>query len=147
MNKFVEIETMDDLSVQNFIDELKSLKICDKITTSTYNTQESYEIFSKLLKYANEKHLPKKIVKYNKKKHKQNKWMTNSILKSINMKDKMYTILIQSDQQDADIYQALKHEFKMYRATLRRSIREAKRLYYFRIFNTFKKDIKKHCPS
>ena len=69
--------------------------------------------------------------------------MTNGILKSINMKDKMYKIVIQSDQQDENLYQALKNEFKIYRATLRRSIREAKRLYYFRIFNTFKNDIKK----
>ena len=41
-------------------------------------------------KMKKDKHLPKKRVRYDKKKHKSSKWMTNGILKSINTKDRMY---------------------------------------------------------
>ena len=66
-------------------------------------------------------------MKYNKKKHKKAKWMTDGILKSINTKDILYKILIQTKADNGEIFNNLKDEFKVYRATLRRSIREAKR--------------------
>ena len=43
-----------------------------------------------LLSPVKDKHLPKKKVKINRKKHKMAKWMTNGILKYINTKDKLY---------------------------------------------------------
>ncbi len=100
-------------------------------------------MFVSLLTYAREKHLPKKRVRYNKKKHKKNKWMTNGILNSINMKDRLYKIFIQTDPRNELIYDRLREEYKKYRKTLRKSIREAKRLYYMRTFNTFRNDVKK----
>ena len=69
--------------------------------------------------------------------------MTNGILKSINKKDKLYKILIQTDVHDTVLFNRLTVEFKLYRATLRKSIREAKRLYFMRTFNMYKSDIKK----
>ena len=70
--------------------------------------------------------------------------MTNAILKSINSKEKLYRKMIQTDIQNEVIYNALKEEYRTYRATLRRSIREAKRMYYVRTFNIYRNDIKKH---
>ena len=52
--------------------------------------QDNYEVLASLVKFAKEKHLPSKIVKYNKIKHMKSKWMTDAILKSINIKDKLY---------------------------------------------------------
>ena len=40
----------------------------------------------------------------------------------------------------------LKEEFMLYRAQLRKSIREAKRINYMKTFNIFKNDIKKLGP-
>ena len=51
--------------------------------------------------------------------------------------------MIQSDWQDITFYNKLKSQYKRYRAVLRKSIREAKRLYHIRMFDTFKNDIKK----
>ena len=51
--------------------------------------------------------------------------------------------MIQADHQNETLYQELKNEYKTYRVVLRKSIREAKRLYHIRIFNTFKHDIKR----
>ena len=142
--KFIEIEVNNELSMQNFIDELKTLNIYDNLITNVSNSlHENYDIFSSFIVYAKDKHLPKKLVKYNKKKHKKSKWMTNGILRSINTKDKLYKILVQADTQNEVIYNVLKNNYLTYRATLRRSIRQAKRIYYTKTFNMYKNDIKK----
>ena len=69
--------------------------------------------------------------------------MTNAILESINTKDKLYKILVQANIQNEILYNNLKLEFKTYKTTLRKCIREAKRLYYLRMFDIAKHDIKK----
>ena len=89
-----------------------------------------------------EKHLPKKTVKFNKRKHKKSKWMTYGILKSINTKDKLYKKIVKADIHDDIHYSALKAEFSEYKKILRRSINEAKHLYYTRTFALYKNDIK-----
>ena len=95
----------------------------------------------KLLSTAKEKHLPKKMVKFDKRKHKKAKWMTNGLLKSINNKDRLYKKLIRTDMDDLQ-YVTLKNEFTAFKNTLRRSINEAKRLYYLRTFALYKNDVK-----
>ena len=88
VNKFINIEKRDDSSMNKFVDELTSLNICDKLDKKlSSDPNNNYEILSGLLKYAREKHLPKKTVKYQKKRHKKSKWISNRILKSINTKD------------------------------------------------------------
>ena len=143
--KYVKIEKYiyTGSSVQKFIDELISTDLYDQLDKSiNSDPQINYEIFSRLVKLAREKCLPKRTVKYNKRKHKNSKWMTDGILKSINTKDKLYKILIQTNVVNTAIFNTLKEEFKVYRATLRRSIREAKRRYYIKTFNMYKNDIK-----
>ena len=88
------------------------------------------------------KHLPKKRVRYDKNKHKSSKWITNCILKSINTKDRMYKKLLRAKISNSESYAILKAEFKAYQSSLRRSIKEAKRLYYIKVFNMYKNDIK-----
>ena len=89
--KYIELERHDDQSLNNFIDELKSSNICEQLQDHVdSNPQDNYELFHRLLQNAKDKHLPKKRVRYDKKKHKSSKWMTNGILKSINTKDRMY---------------------------------------------------------
>ena len=64
--------------------------------------------------------MPKKLVKFDKKKHKQNPWMTNGILNSINSKNKMYRNLLQTDP-NSDRYNTLKVNHKTYKNIIRRS--------------------------
>ena len=112
--------------MNNFIDELKSFNICEKLEDHVDNNpQDNYELFHRLLQYAKNKHLPKKRVRYDKKKHKSSKWMTNGILKSINIKDRMYTKLLRAKISNSESYATLKAEFKAYQSSLRRSIKEA----------------------
>ena len=141
--KFIEIEKSDDRSMHAFVNELNELNIYDQLQSAlNTNPQENYDSFIKLLSSAKNKHLPKRIVRFNKKKHKKAKWLTNGILKSINTKDKMYKKLMKVDNLDEAMYANLKAEFNDYKKILRRSINEAKLLYYKRTFELYRNDIK-----
>ena len=64
------------------------------------------------------------------------------ILNSINKKDRLYKLLLQTDV-NSDKYAALKPTFKQYRETLRRSIKEAKKIYYHRTFLLHQNNVRK----
>ena len=83
------------------MNESEELNIYGKLKTSVNSDhEENYDIMLKLLFTAKEKHLPKKMVKFDKRKHKKAKWMTNGLLKSINTKDRLYNKLIRTDIED-----------------------------------------------
>ena len=70
--KFITIEKNNTASIQNFICEMKTLNIYDKLNKSIdSNLEENYEFFLRSIKDVKNKCLPKKVVKYNKKKHKK----------------------------------------------------------------------------
>ena len=117
VNKYIKIEKMDNISIKKFIDELKSLKIYEQINANGHS-QQNFEIFSHLIKYAEDKHLPIKTVKFSKTKHKKARWMTNAILRSITTKDRLYKLFIQADVNNDELYKTLENEYKMYRAIL-----------------------------
>ena len=71
----------------------------------------------------------------------KSKWMTKGLLRSIKMKDELYKTLLQTTV-NTDLFIALKTEFKLYHEVLRRSIREAKYLYYSKTFALYKGDMK-----
>ena len=141
--KFIDIECNDQRSMQAFLSELEDMDIYDKLEQSVdSNPHDNYDRFITLINNAKEKHLPKKTVKFNKKKQKQSKWMTYGILKSINTKDILYKKLVKADIHDEIQYSTLKAEFGEYKKILRRSINEAKHLYYARTFALCKNDVK-----
>ena len=82
-------------------------------------------------------------MKYDKKRHMQSSWMTRSILNSINTKNLLYKNFIQANSQNVNLYSEFKEEYATYKTKLRKSIREAKRLHYLRLFTLHKNDIKK----
>ena len=106
------------------------------------NPNDNGEIFMTHFQLAKNKHLPMKSVRYQKRKHKQSKWMTTGILNSINTIDRLYKTLLKTDT-NSDDYRVAKANFKCYREILRNSIERAKMLYYKRTFNFYQNDIKK----
>ena len=89
--KHVEIQNNDYHSIQNFVHDLEKLNIYEKLHTS-FDTrpEESYGNLLKLLSTAKDKQLPtKNKAKFNRKKHKKSKCITNRILKSMNTKNKL----------------------------------------------------------
>ena len=81
----------------------------------------------KLIQVTKNTYFPKKTVKFNKKKHKTSNRMTYGILNSINKKDRLYKLLLKTDV-NSDKCADVKATFKQYKETLRRSIREAKKI-------------------
>ena len=75
--------------------------------------------------------------------HKNLKWIINGILNSINKKYNLYKTLVQTNRNNIVLYEMLKNKFKKYRASLRKTIRKAKRDFYTHIYNRHKNDIKK----
>ena len=70
--KFIDIECNDQRSMQAFLSELEDMDIYDKLEQSVdSNPHDNYDRFITLINDAKEKHLPKKTVKFNKKKHKK----------------------------------------------------------------------------
>ena len=86
--------------------------------------------------------MPGKRVRYDKKLHEDNPWMTTGILKSINAKDKLYKVLKQISKESLN-YSDIQTNFKTYLKIIGRSIMFAKQDYYQRMFNTSSKDMKK----
>ena len=128
--KFVEIQVNDPDSIQNFVNELDELNLYNHLQTAIDSSPDvNYDTMLELLSTVKDKHLPKKCVKFNRKKHKMAKWMTNGILKSINTKDKLYKKLVKMDVDGNAQHTTLKKEFNIFKNTLRSSINEAKRLY------------------
>ena len=70
-------------------------------------------------------------------------WMTRGILMSINTKNMLYKIFIQDDSQNVYTNTNFNQVYINYKATLRESIRAAKRMYYLRLFTLYKNDSKK----
>ena len=110
--KFVEIQINDSDSIQNFVNKLDELKIYNHLHTAIGSSPDvKYDTMLELLSTVKDKHLPNKWIKFNRKKHKMAKWMTNGILKSINTKDKLYKKLVKMDVDGNAQYPTLKFFF------------------------------------
>ena len=104
-------------------------------------TNKNYDTTIKIVLSAKAKHLPTRRVKFNRRKHRIQMWVTKRIIKSINTKDKMYKKLVQS-RYDSYLCETLNAQFNKYRNILKKTIAKAKRIYYVDVFNRFKNNIK-----
>ena len=119
------------------LDELLcKLDIPDDVLSSSNVFCELHSSFMNRFTTLKQQCIPKKTVRYNKKVHKDNPWITNGILKSINSKDKLYKALIKTPKESPN-YAVLQTNFKIYRKIIRRSIMFAKRDYYRSVFNKY----------
>ena len=94
---------------------MDALNIYDELNQSIdSNPEENYKVFLKLIRDVKDKCLPKKFVKYNKKKHIKCKChpFTSALLKSINTENQLYKEWIKTDVNDLDLYSRRKEEFK-----------------------------------
>ena len=95
---------------------------------------ENFNLFMQTFSTLKEKYLPKRRVKFNKRKHRKNQWLTQGFLNSINAKDKLYKLLLQTPS-DSPEYQQLKTNVKTYKNIIRRTILHAKGDCYRKTFN------------
>ena len=123
-----------DLWDSDIISQLDRNPYCDP--NANYNVLHNHLVKLK------DKHMPFKLVKFNKHRHKGSKWITAGIIKSIRYKDNLYRTVQQTDRSSA-AYETLKQSLRTYNALLKRAIREAKITYYNDILEQNKTDMRK----
>ena len=123
--------------------ELMSSNITTMLDTNPYgDPNRNFNNFHDHIMKLKERHLPVKYIKYNRHKHKRNKWTTNGIIRSIRYRDNMYKVLKQTDPTSSP-YEEAKGRLQCYNKILKKAIRETKVNYYENVFNTFNGDARK----
>ena len=141
--KFIKIKNNSPINITKFKDGLKSsIKLKEIKHNVNTNPNISYNILCTEISKNMEKHMPDKLVKFNKHKHKRSRWITRGIIKSVAFRDKM-RFKLKATNQDTPEYQVLKVNLSTYNNILKRNIRLAKQTYYETCFNKYKNDIRK----
>jgi hypothetical protein len=142
-NRHLNIYRNDILSLNNFKEEIANLNLVEKINNSNVNDPNyNYDLINSHLTTAINKFLPVKTVRYNKNKHRKDKWITQGILNSIRFRNKLYAKLKKLDTSTSE-YQNTKTNLQTYNRILKQNIRNAKKMYYHNCFNRFRSDITK----
>ena len=105
------------------------------------NPNDNYTKLQDILIKIKEKQLPNKTIQFNKQKHKKTPWITRSIIKSINFKNRLYKLLRVTPTNSLH-YTTLKTNLQNYNKILKSSIRLAKKHYYLSNLQKCKGDIK-----
>ena len=107
----------------------------------TADPTKNLNILNNVISQAKNKHLPYRKVKFNKHKHKNSKWITKGIVRSISFRDKLY-LKLKRTPVDSERHSILKLNLKTYQSILKRLIRDAKKQYYQKQFEKYKNDLK-----
>ena len=102
----------------------------------------NYNILHDHITEMKKKHLPYKFEKFHKHKHKNNKWISFGIIRSIKTRDEMYLKFKRCNQQHVE-YDTLKNNLHVFNGILKKTIHDAKIQYYDKLFEQYKSDIKK----
>ena len=129
------------LANHDFIQDIDQSHDCDP--------NSNYEIFISKVIEIKDKHIPTKLVKFDKHKHKKESWITFGIIKSISFRDNLRLRLIKTNIHSPE-YEDIKQNLRTYNSIIKNSIRLAKTKYYTEIFDKYKSDMKntwKHISS
>ena len=141
--RFIEIEKNDQQTLEKFLNKLKNSNITNLLNLDeNADPNLNFDLFMKHFMNLKQECFQRKLVRFDKKKHRINPWLTSGILKSINYKDKLYKTLMQTSKDSID-YPVLLSNFKVYKNIIRRSIMLAKRDYYRNAFNRYSTNMKK----
>ena len=141
-SKSVKIQTWNEECIHHFQTELNNANIYELLdTTLTADPTKNLNILNNAISQAKNKHLPYRKVKFNKHKHKNSKWITKGIVRSISFRDKLY-LKLKRTPVDSERHSILKLNLKTYQSILKRLIRDAKKQYYQKQFDKYKNDLK-----
>ena len=136
---FIKVQTWNDECILTFQTELNNANIYDMLDTQLHtDPTENLTTLNMLITQAKDKHLPIKLVKFNKHKHNKSNWISTGIIRSVTYRDQLYMRLKQVPI-DSEMYTHLKTNLATYRL-----IRNAKKAYFQKKFDKYKGDIKKH---
>ena len=89
--RYITIYSNSEEAKNNFKNDIISKNIFDRLNKNlTNNPNENYNILEEEISNSLEIHMIKKTVKFNRRKHKRDPWITFGILHSINRKNSLY---------------------------------------------------------
>ena len=114
----------------NFRNDIASKNIYETLNKDIRcNPNENYSILESEIIKSMESHIDKKTVKLNRRKHKRDPWITVGILRSVNKINKLYKCL-KLTKSDSTIFEERKQRFNQYKNTFRKTITQAKKIYF-----------------
>ena len=135
---YIEVETIIEKTLGQFKNALTSTNIHEKMNHEEYaNPNENYQILINILSKAKEIYMPKTTRRYNKRKDKKEKWMTNELLQQINKKNDMY-VDWKNKSTTTEMYNNKKINFKTFEKIVNINIAETKRIYVKHPYKTLK---------
>jgi exonuclease III len=141
--KYIQQHKQTQTDLENFRNQISIECSIEQFSQEPFESpNHNYETLDDILKSDINKHLPSKLVKYNKHKHKKEKWITKGIMHSIHFRDKLYKRLRNTPATNR-LHETLKINLRTYNRILKKLIREAKKQYYQSCFDKYKNDIKK----
>ena len=143
MPKYIKIRVQSEYAFNNFKKGVQSSNIYDSLDNNSFaNPNNNYNILINKLTQEKEIHMPGKIVKFKKHKHKKTTWITTGVMKSIKYRDNLY-LRLKHTYPNTATYVDIKTNLRTYNSILKKSIREAKRIHFSRIFIQCENNIKK----
>ena len=141
--KYVTIRKRDENSLINFREAIASTDLLSKLDhSSDSDPNKNYDIIHNAIQTSIDEHLPTKTVRFNRYKHKNSKWITSGLLKSIQFRDKLYK-KFHKYKPGTDNRNNLQINLRTFNAILKKSIHMAKSDYYHTQLNKYKKDTRK----
>ena len=135
--KFIQKPFSMDICLNRFRIEVEHSINNDIFNTSVEKSPtEKYDILEKLLVNCHKTAFITRTVQFNKKKHHIKDWMTQSILKSVNYKNKLYKNLVLNKSNA--IYANLKINFNTYQNILKNVIKVRKKIFILSFFISIK---------
>ena len=141
--KYVTIRKRDENSLINFREAIASTDLLSKLDhSSDSDPNKNYDIIHNAIQTSIDEHLPTKTVRFNRYKHKNSKWITSGLLKSIQFRDKLYKKFHKS-KPGTENRNNLQLNLRTFNSILKKSIHMAKSDYYHTQLNKYKKDTRK----
>ena len=142
MPKYIEVQTNSKEAIENFKTHLsRELTQANFDNEILANPNDNYNKLHNILVSCKAENLPKKKVRFNRKKHKIAPWMTYGILQSINKKDALHAKLLKMNPRSPS-YDEIADKLKKYTSILQTCRRRAKADYYKKDFEKRKDSIK-----
>ena len=102
---YITVISNSDQAKQNFKNDLESRNIYNMLNKEpNANPNENYLILQTAITDSMKTHLTKKVMKFNRKKHKRDPWMTYGILNSVNRKNLLYKKLMKINRDPLLFY-------------------------------------------
>ena len=139
---YVKISKSDKKSINHFHEAIATSECLQSLNTNlTQDPNINLSILQDTIQTAKNKYLPEKMVKFDKHKHKKSEWITQSLIKSVTFRDKLYKRLKKTNINNP-LHQTLDTNLKTYNKILKKIIRLSKKTYYETLFKKYKGDIK-----